>query len=114
MLNTTPSWVPMQHQKKPLGIEPLTLRIQLQGSNAQSEYSYIPTYNKNILITRWGSGGSNLDKLAFYGSSEFSNIGSKIPFSDAGDTLNCKDYKYIAVAAPGGNNQTYNIQFDYY
>lgn len=99
--------------KKLLGIEPLTLRIQLQGADVQSEYSYIPTYSKNILITRWGSGGSNLDKLAFYGSSGFSNIGSQIPFSDAGDTLNCKDYKYIAVAAPRGNNQTYNIQFDY-
>lgn len=99
--------------KKLLGIEPLTLRIRLQGSNAQEDYSHIPTYNKNILITRWGSGGSNLDKLAFYGANSIDDIGSKIPFSDAGDTLDCKNYKYIAVAAPGGANQTYHIQFDY-
>ena len=99
--------------KKLLGIEPLTLRIRLQGSNAQEDYSHIPTYNKNILITRWGSGGSNLDKLAFYGANSIDDIGSKIPFRDAGDTLDCKNYKYIAVAAPGGANQTYHIQFDY-
>ena len=101
--------------KKELGVEPSTLRLRLYGR----AYSYIPTYEKNIKVTRWEDNASGLSGLSFYGTDIIGGeVGDALPHIDPSSdnddyTIECEAFKYIAIEAPNRPTGSYNVQIDY-
>ena len=101
--------------KKELGVEPSTLRLRLYGR----AYSYIPTYEKNIKVTRWEDNASGLSGLSFYGTDSIGGeVGDALPHIDPSSdnddyTIECEAFKYIAIEAPNRPTGSYNVQIDY-
>ena len=101
--------------KKELGIEPSTLRLVLYGR----AYSYIPTYGKNIRVTRWQDSGNGTSGVSFYGTDSIGGeVGDALthldPSADNNDyTIECEAFKYIAFESANAPSGNFNIQIDY-
>lgn len=101
--------------KKELGVEPSTLRLRLYGR----AYSYIPTYGKNIRVTRWENSGNGTSGVSFYGADSIGGeVGDALTHLDPSAnnedyTIECEAFKYIAFESKNAPSGSFNIQIDY-